>query len=144
MWSIKFTLNHISYIIYYIFSSNKEMKLRSQIFFMVGVWLSGVFIFAGDNNDNKYEAIKSNINSRNCFFLYWFWLSLQLKPKPCEKVTTIPYHLQPSSPILGLLTTLQVTLLTQRQSHFLSTWGILGNIHIHWSAESCWSPETIP
>ena len=64
---------HKLYITY--FHQMIKWKLHSQIFFMVGVWLSGVFIFAGDNNDNKYEAIKSNINSRNCF-LYWLWLPL--------------------------------------------------------------------
>ena len=58
---------HKLYITY--FHQMIKWKLHSQIFFMVGVWLSGVFIFAGDNNDNKYEAIKSNINSRNCFII---------------------------------------------------------------------------
>ena len=32
---------------------------------MVGVWLSGVFIFAGDN---KYDSVKSNYQLKELFF----------------------------------------------------------------------------
>ena len=59
-----------SYIIYHIlcikyFHQIRKWKLRSQIFFMVGVWLSGVFIFAGDN---KYDSVKSNYQLKELFF----------------------------------------------------------------------------
>ena len=96
-------------------------------------------------NQIKYQL-------KELFFLYWFWLPLQLKPKPCKKVTTIPNHLRPSSPQLGLLTTLQVTLLTQRKSNLIncvngcfcylsmSEKGVTSNNN--WSTENCWSTET--
>ena len=78
---------------------------------MVGVWLSGVFIFAGDNNDNKYEAIKSNINSRNCFFIL-ILTAFTIETKTMQKSNNYP---QPPAAIFS--TTMSIDNLDCK-SHF--------------------------
>ena len=108
-----------SYIIYHVlcityFHQIRKWKLRSQIFFMVGVWLSGVFIFAGDN---KYDSVKSNYQLKELLFIL-IMTAFTKSTKPCKRVTTIPNQLRPSPSQLCLLTTLQLTFFTQRQLHF--------------------------
>ena len=56
---------------------------------MVGVWLSGVFIFAGDN---KYDSVKSNYQLKELFFIL-IMTAFTKSTKPCKRVTTIPNQL---------------------------------------------------